>query len=248
MKGISILLAVAFICPTAERILASDVQLHLITSDPTQSSGTWTVTADLTDNQSLGIASFSIDVLGSSAPGGSGVTVLPAAIASQTLQVSNPPYSLFRANGTVAAPNLVRINASQDTISAAESHDPSLLRFGDGLPTDAMSSLYGTVIHGGSIELATGRWTASGTGGSMRVSLTPGAFFNLFPLNYGVDDGTGQFHSPPGSAVQSTIAASAVSQTTYIGALVPEPGSIILIALGSAGFVMTTRARRRRGT
>src|SRR5262245_24231585 len=160
--------SVAVICLAAEHVRASNVQLSLTTSDPTQSSGTWTVTATLSDNQSLGIESFEINVLGS-ANGINGVTVLPASNFLNTLQVSNPPYSTARSNGTPRAPNLMEIYASQDIITAAGNRDPSGLRFGDGLVRSATSSVYGTILPGGPLVLASGRWVANGTGGTMRA-------------------------------------------------------------------------------
>src|SRR5262245_30443982 len=109
---------------------ATNVQLNLITSNPLLSTGAWTVTARLMDNQSLGIGAFSIHVVATG-----GVTILKAATASQTLQVSNPPYSQLRSTGTLSTPNLTGISASQDVIGAAQQFDPSILRFGDGLST-----------------------------------------------------------------------------------------------------------------
>src|SRR5215831_14612262 len=112
MKRVTFLLVVAAICFGAREAWATNVQLYLTTSDPNQLSGTWTVTAELSDSQSLGIAAFSIDVHG--IPDGpiGGITVLKAATVSQTLQVSNPPYTLFRSTGTLSAPNLTGIGAA----------------------------------------------------------------------------------------------------------------------------------------
>jgi len=220
---------------------ATNVQLHLVTSDPLAVSGTWTVTADLSDNQSLGIASFSIDVQGSSGPTDS-VQVIRAATASQTLQVSNPPYSIFRSTGTIAFPDLTGINASQDTINAANTNDPTILRFGDGLLADAQSSVYGTVAHGGTLTLATGRWTSIGTGGTIQAVLTPGTFFNLFPLNYAADDGTGQSNPPPPGSMQGTPPASMVlASNIVVVPVVPEPAALILMAFSGIGLVAARR-------
>ena len=221
-----------------DRAQASTVQLQLSTSDPTQTSGTWTVTALLSDNQSLGTAAVSIDVLGSP-----GVTVLRAANGIQTLQVSNPPYSLFRSTGTLIVPNLTGITAAQDTITAANNNDPSILRFGDGLLSTASGQVYGVIPPSGPLTLATGRWTTSGFG-TIRAVLTPGSFFNLFPLNYAVDDGNGTGSPPPPGTVQNTPFAANVlsSQTIHIGALdMPEPASVVLFLFGSAGLLAISR-------
>jgi hypothetical protein len=234
-------LLTALLLAVPEIVSATSVQLHLTTSNPLASTGTWTVTAGLSDIQSLGIASFSIDVQGSSGPTDS-VQAIRATTASQTLQVSNPPYSIFRSTGTIAFPDLTGINASQDTITAANTNDPTILRFGDGLLTDAVSPVYGTIAHGGTLTLATGRWFALPTAtapGHIQAVLTPGTFFNLFPLNYAVDDGTGQSNPPPAGAVQNVVAAASVvsSNVVSVDFLVPEPGSIVLMALGSMGLI-----------
>jgi hypothetical protein len=147
---------------------------------------------------------------------------------------------LFRITGTLSAPNLNGISASQDTVAAAGSSDPSILRFGDGLSADATSPVYGTVAHGGPLTLATGRWTATGTGGIIQAVLSPGATFNLFPLNYAVDDGTGQFNPPPAGTVQNTFAAANVLASPI---MIPEPGSIVLMALGSVGLIVVADKR-----
>ena len=238
------LLAAVGILAWASAARATSVQLNLVTSDPTRTSGTWTVTATLSDNQTLGIVAFSIDVIGSSIDP-SGVTVRQAATPSQTLIVSNPPYSIFRSNGLLSPPSLTQINASQPAIEAAEAHDPSLLRFGDGLLTNATSTVYGTVPAGGPLALASGQWTTAGTGGTIQAVLTPGAYFNLFPLNYAVDDGTGQFNPPPAGTVQNAPFASAVfaSPLVFVGGAVPvpEPASVVLFLLGSAGSLAVTK-------
>ena len=233
---------IAVVCLATDRAWASNVQLNLTTSDPTQTSGTWAVTATLSDNQSLGLVGFEIDVLGSP-----GVTILRAANALQTLQVSNPPYSLFRAIGTLSAPDLTQIYASQDTITAASSINPSILRFGDGLPVDAVSSVYGTIAHGGPLTLAMGRWTASGTGGTIRAIETPepNPVFSLLPLNFAVDDGTGQLNPPPAGTVQHTIFPSNVFASNIVPITpVPEPASFVLAVIGGA-FWLGHRAWRR---
>jgi hypothetical protein len=86
--------------------VATNVQLSLITSDPTLASGTWTVSATLSDNQSLGIASFAFDVM---ATGGN--VALKNSTVSATNQAPNPPYSLFRTTGTLSSPNLINVAA-----------------------------------------------------------------------------------------------------------------------------------------
>src|SRR6516164_9153791 len=116
MKRLSFLFAVGAICLAARETWATNVQLHLATSDPFQFSGTWTVTATLSDNQTLGVAAFSLDVDGLGS-----VTIQKASGTNSntppTLLASNPPYSLFRSNGTLSSPNLTGIFASQDTVT-----------------------------------------------------------------------------------------------------------------------------------
>ena len=202
-----------------------------------QSSGTWTVTADLSDNQTLGIALFSIDVLGTS---GAGVTIQKANPIFQTLAVPNPPYSLFRNTGTINTPNLTGITSGQDWIDAANNFDPTVLRFGDGLLADAISPIYGTIMHGGTLALARGRWTASGAGGTIQATITPSASLQLFPLNFAVDDG--EFGPPPVGTVQTPTAALHVFASNIVNITpVPEPGSIILMALAALGALTGRR-------
>jgi hypothetical protein len=244
-------LLTALLLAVPQTVHATSVQLNLTTSDPFQVSGTWTVTATLSDNQTLGIAAFLLDVDGT--PGGvfSGVTVQKASGSNSntppTLIASNPPYSLFRSNGTLSSPNLTGIGVLQDTITAANNDDPSILRFGDGLTSSAASTVYGAIPPGGALTLATGRWTANGFGGSITAVVTPGGLFNLFPLNYAVDDGTGQFNPPPAGTVLSTVAASAVfSSTVFIPPLFPEPSSVVLMAISSLAFVAVAKHRLSR--
>src|SRR5262249_39839897 len=172
---------------------ATTVTLNLTTSDTSLTTGTWVVTATESDNANLGLASFDMDVKGSP-----GITVSRAAVATATNASPNPPFSQFRTNGTPSSPvvDLNDIRASQDTITAAGNMDPSILKFGYGLPTASTSQVYGSIAPV-AVTLATGRWTNSGPGGTITVQLTGGAFFNLFPTNYAVDDGTANFNPPP---------------------------------------------------
>jgi len=246
MKRVSFLVGLAMVCLVAEHAGATDVQLTLTSSTVLATTGTWQLSATLSDNQSLGIVSFSIDVLGSSTGPSSGVTVLRAATTTQTLRVSNPPYSLFRTFGTLSAPNVTGIGASQDTIAAANNGDPTIVRFGDGLLTTATGQFYGAIAPGGPLLLATGRWIASGTGGTIQAILTPGTAFDLFPLNYAVDDGFGG--PPPAGSAQIPIAAANVvaSQAIFMPGVFPEPGSIVLMALGSVALMVVARRARQR--
>jgi len=237
------LAGIAFLALGAASSWATNVALTLTTSDPLQTTGTWTLTATLSDNQTLGIAAFSIDMHGGSDAAGS-ATVLKAATVANTLAVTNPPYALFRNTGTLAAPNLTGIGASQDTISAGANMDPSLVRVGDGLTTDATGQFWGPVAHGGPLTLATGRWSTTGMGNFIQAVLAPATTINLFPLNYAVDDGAGG--PPPAGAAQNTMPAVTVasSQMIHVGP-VPEPGTLVLMGLGGLGLALV--ARRRAG-
>jgi hypothetical protein len=92
--------------------------------------------------------------------------------------------------------------------------------------------------------LGIGRWTGFNPG-NLQAMVTTGGFFNLFPLNYAVDDGTGQDNSPPNGTTGSTFAAAAVlpSAIIVLPVLGPEPSSMVL--LGLAGFGLAAVARRR---
>jgi hypothetical protein len=79
---------VAFLVLGAAVSQATNVQLYL---NVNQAAGTWTVSAQTTDAQSLGIADFSLDVVG-----GGGITIQKAATASQTNQAPNPPFTVFK--------------------------------------------------------------------------------------------------------------------------------------------------------
>src|SRR5262249_11329265 len=225
----------------------TNVQLTLITSNPFEATGTWRVTATLSDNQTLGIAAFSIDVTGSSDADGS-VTILNAATVSQTLQASNPPYSQFRSTGTLSGTDLLGVSAAQPLADAQINNDPSILRFGDGLVTAANSSVYGQIVPNGPLTLATGRWIGTGVGGFMQARLTPGSGFNLFPLNYAVDDGNYVFNPPPPGTVQDAPFAANVFASTRIFVNGPEPTSLVLFFLGGVALLGVARRRYRELT
>lgn len=229
---------------TNTRVLAAIVDLHLSVTPSTSTTGTWTVTADLGANSSgdLGLASFGLDVNGSSTT--QGISIQKAAIVFQTNPTHNPPYSLFRTTGTIAGPNLTQIFASQDTVSAANNIDSSGLEFGDGLLAPVTSSIYGLIPARGPITIAAGRYTINGAGFFDPQSLivpqvSPGTFFNLFPSNYAVDDGNGDM--PPAGTVLFTQAT-----TSVILVPAPEPSSLILLVIGSIGLIMGPRKIGRR--
>ena len=160
----------------------------------TRSPGTWTAYAQLNDLNNLGIASFSIDILATG-----GITLAKAATTSQTNQGPNPPFSLFRTTGTLTSGNgnsLTSITGSQDNIGAASNNDDSGLVYGYGEFGVANGTFVGQVTGKGLLPLATGRWTNSGSGGTIFASVTPGSFFGLFPNNWDANDSP----SPAGSA------------------------------------------------
>src|SRR5262249_56512465 len=90
-----------------------------------------------------------------------------------------------------------------------------------------------TLMHGGTLTLAGGRWTASGTGGTIQASVKQASSLQLFPLNFAVDDGF--FGPPPAGTVQITDSALNVFASNIVNVTpVPEPGTI-LMALGGLG-------------
>jgi hypothetical protein len=196
----------------------------------------------------MGIAGFSIDVDGSSSVIGT-VTALRAASFPLTNQTSNPPYSQFRSVGTLSSPNLTGISAFQDSFGAFVNNDPTELRFGDGNAGTVHSATYGDIAGNGPLVLATGRWTGSGVGGSLEAVLTPNTVFSLFPLNYAVDDGTGEFNPPPAGTTQSFVTATAVIPSlVLIPPTDPEPSSIVLMGIAAVGLGVFTFIRSRSAT
>src|SRR5262245_16671723 len=184
------------------RSWASDIYLDLFVDT---ASHTWTVTATSSDNLNLGIAAFSIDLVGSG-----GISILPMPLASQTLCVGAQPFSLFRCAGIINGTSLTNIHASQDVIGAAMAGSDSLLEFGGGLTGTAAGTFIGEVASRGALTLATGRYIDSGSGGTIMASLTPGAFINLLPLNYDASasaDAKGAMHAAPTAAhVRASVA------------------------------------------
>ena len=97
MKTTTLAVSLILLAATAStRALATVVDLHLSVTPSTSTTGTWTVTADLGANSSgdLGLASFSLDIDGTSTT--QGISIQKAAIVSQTNQTPNPPYSVLR--------------------------------------------------------------------------------------------------------------------------------------------------------
>jgi hypothetical protein len=238
------LAGVAFLTLGAAACWATNVSFSLTTTtDAGGTSGTWTVAASLGDNQVLGIASFSLEVDGSQ-----GAVALKASGTSSntppTLLAPNPPYSVFRNNGTATSPKVTSIAASQDTVTAATTNDPTVLRFGDGLLTNATSTVYGSITHGGAITLASGKWTVpAGTIGDLQAIVTPGSFFNLYPLNYAVDDGHGTNSPPPAGTTTAVVAGTVIPGALVPVGTVPEPATLVLMAFGGLGLAYAARRR-----
>ncbi len=120
----------------------------------------WTVTTTVSDLQSLGIVSFSIDVDGMAGVVNNAIA-LKADVASQTLQSALLPHPLFRTPGTVTSPTLTAIGASQDTVSLVIIKIyPSNLRLEMATP-GLGNATYGDIA-GNRPCSGSGRWTTAG--------------------------------------------------------------------------------------
>ena len=202
---------------------ATNVNLALTVD---QAAKTWTVKATLSDAQSLGLGSFSVDVQGTG-----GISILRATPAAQTNK-SPTEFNSLRSGGIVSGTNVTGIAGGQDAIGAVNNQDDSVLKYGYALPTNATGQFVGPVTGLGEITLASGPYT--GTGGAITVVPTPATFFTMFPTTWDANA------TPPGSS-QSQIAATTVVPATVN--IVPEPASIILMGLAGLGIVVGARRR-----
>src|ERR1041385_2635116 len=102
---------------------ASNILLTVVAD---QVAKTWTVMAQLSDQQNLGLIAFSLDVkvsnLDSSTP--TDLRLLRAATASQTNQ-SPTAFFTTRSIGTISGPNILDINGIQPVINAVNNLDDS---------------------------------------------------------------------------------------------------------------------------
>jgi hypothetical protein len=227
--------AAVLVALSAVAAQASNIQLtiNFVPGSPA-TAGTWTATASSVDAQNLGLASYSLDIIGTD-----GISIQKMATASQTNPTPNTIYTLFRTTGTASGQSLINLGASQDTIGAASNNDDSGLRFGDTLLTQANGTFKGPIPPGGALLIAQGRYTNAGQGGNITAQLSAGTFFNLMPTNYDVNDTV-----PPAGSSQGTQAAQQVLPNTKQIPAVPEPAALLLAGIGSFGLIALRRRYR----
>jgi hypothetical protein len=214
---------------------AATVQFS-VTTTPTGdgSTGTWQAFLTLGNtSDTAGLAAFNIDVVGAG-----GVTVTGSTNAAPTNIKSFTPPSTFVSDGfnllANNGSNGIGIQASQSVAYAGanDSAKDALVYQGVGIAAGSSTGPFGTVNWANPVLLASGTYSNSGLGGTITANIHTGGLITL------LNGANGSGWTGPGNVTNVSVATPGEG----VVAPVPEPTSLALLGLASAGIL----ARRRR--
>jgi len=195
---------------------------------------TWTVTAQSTGADNLGLIAYSLDVLGTVG----GVSIGKAATPSQTNAMPSSVYGQLRTTGTVSGVNLTGLSGSQDAIGAVNNNDDSGLKYGDGIVGSVNGQFIGAVNGSGIVTIARGTFTNEHAGDIIKAIVTPSSgVWSTYPLNWSANT------TPSGSA-QSGQATQVTAAPQFVFP-VPEPSTIALACFGCVGLLTVAKRRKK---